>query len=525
MLTKVNSAAVRGIGAHLVQVEVDLANGIPSFTMTGYLGTHVREAGERVRTAIKNVGYVMPCARIVVNVAPASIRKNGTMFDLPVAIGILSNMGVIKEEQLNRVMLAGELSLDGHINGIRGVLSMVDEARKEGIEYCIIPYENLKETDIVDGIHIIGVCSLQEVIEILNSKELIGYEKNKKIQCNDLPVKIKNLDYTDVYGQYLAKRALVIAASGHHNIILSGPPGSGKTLLANRIPTILPHLSKEEVIEVSKIYSVAGKIHEKKGDMFLRPFRSPHHTITQAALIGGGNIPIPGEISLAHNGVLFLDELTKFRASVLENLRQPIENREISIMRNGEECCFPADIMLVAAMNPCACGFYPDRNRCNCSTYDILRHMGKLSQPFLDRFDMFVHVDRPEYQELAGDDETLRKNIMKGNNKHAIFSSSQMRLQVMKAHELQEMRYQGTGIKYNSQLTQQQMKQFCPMTVEASDLLKMYYDRKNLSVRGYGKIVKVARTIADLDNKNIIEKRHVSEAICFRGFDGMERVK
>lgn len=534
MLSKVISASVTGIDANIVQVETDVSNGIPSFIMTGYVGARVREAGDRVRTAIKNVGYKLPCARIVVNVSPASIRKSGTMLDLPIAVGILCDMGIIDETALRQTLIVGEMSLDGTINPIRGVLPMVDEAKKCGLKCCIIPRKNLKEAAMIDGIRIYGAENLQDVISIFARNEeteknvdFVYYNHNVS-QGLDLKPTIRNLtesslDFADVKGQHAAKRAILIASAGRHNILMSGPPGSGKTLLASRIPSILPELNEQELIDVYKIYSVVGKLQDVECHMSQRPFRSPHHTITQAALLGGGAVPVPGEITLAHNGVLFLDELTKFKSSIIECLRQPLEEQNITIIRNGEVCHFPADFMLVAAMNPCKCGFYPDRNICRCTEIDILQHMGRLSRPFLDRFDMAVHIDRPQYDELAGTScyeiSQMIKKVCENNTYSPVLTSFEMKKSVLRVLEIQKIRYEGTDIRYNSRLSAGQIKKFCRLEPEADDLMRAAYEKYNLSARGYGKILKVARTIADLENSEIIRINHLSEAICFRNLD------
>lgn len=520
MLSKVISASVIGIDANVVQVEVDLSNGIPSFTMTGYLGERVREAGDRVRTAIKNIGYKIPSSRIVINVSPASIRKSGTMLDLPVAIGILCDLGIIGQEQLEDVLIAGELSLDGSINDVCGVLPMVSEACKQGIYKCIIPEGNVREASLVGQAQIIGVSNLEEVIAALNG-EVIDKERLSVTKSGNDGSCGSEVDYLDVCGQFAAKRAIMIAAAGRHNLLMSGPPGSGKTLLASRISTILPELTEEEIIEVSKIYSVAGLLDNKSGCISKRPFRSPHHTITQSALIGGGIVPIPGEITLAHKGVLFLDELTKFKSSVLECLRQPMEERAVNLIRSGSVCHFPANFMLVGAMNPCKCGFYPDRNYCNCSEIDIIRHVGRLSRPFMDRFDLAVHIDKPDYEELAG--SVSHKKICGVLREDTTYmsglGSAKMKAVVAAAVEIQQRRYRNMNISFNSELSSNQLKKFCILDEKGEALMKTAYERYNMSARGYGKVLKVARTIADIEGSEQIVAAHVSEAICFRNLE------
>ena len=537
MLSKVTSATVTGIDSFVVQVETDLSNGIPYFAMTGYVGTQVKEAGERVRTALKNIGHRVPSARIVVNISPAGFRKSGTMFDLPIAVGILCDMQELLAEDLTGTMIVGELSLDGRINGIKGILPMVARAREEGIKRVIVPRDNLGEAGLIEGIEVIGVSGLLEVLHVLREKEFEKYkyltvEQSHEKQGND----ISNVnDFSRIAGQYTAKRAALIAAAGRHNLLLSGAPGSGKTMIAGSIPTILPELTKEEYLEVVKIYSVSGLLDETGKYPGQRPFRAPHHTISQSALIGGGSYPLPGEITLAHNGVLFLDELTKFKSNILECLRQPLEDKKITIIRNSGTFRYPADFILVGAMNPCKCGYYPDINLCRCSEADIARHVGRLSGPFLDRFDLAVRVDVPQYEEISGIvgkpdvSDMIRRVCEPVNNRYggissASLSSDTMREMVQNAVQIQTKRYKNMKIQYNSQLNGNQLKQFCMPDGAGDELLRKAYEKYHLSARGYVRLLRVARTIADLEYSEKIGASHISEAVCFRniGFWIME---
>lgn len=537
MLSKVTSATVTGIDSFIVQVEVDLSNGIPYFAMTGYLGTQVKEAGERVRTALKNIGFRIPSSRIVVNISPAGFRKSGTMFDLPIAVGILCDMQELSEESLEGIMIVGELSLDGKINGIRGILSMVAKASEEGIRRVIVPKDNLHEAQLIEGIEIIGVTSLEQVMGILKGD--ISVEDGVHMDRQPSYPLFSNDRYGDVYdfsqiaGQYTAKRAALIAAAGRHNLLLSGAPGSGKTLIASRIPTILPELTREEYLEIMKIYSVSGLLDEVKTYLSGRPFRAPHHTISQSALLGGGSYPLPGEITLAHNGILFLDELTKFKSNILECLRQPLEDKRITIIRSSGTFRYPADFMLVGAMNPCKCGYYPDRNLCRCTELDIARHVGRLSGPFLDRFDLAVQVDVPQYEELSGIagkcdvDDMMRRVCEPVENQYSkasrtVFRSDTMKEMVQNAVQIQRKRYQNMKIQYNSQLNTQQLKKFCVLDDISDELLHRAYEQYHFSARGFAKILRVARTIADLEHSERICASHVSEAICFRNISFLE---
>lgn len=530
MLSKVISATVTGIDSFIVQVETDLSNGIPYFAMTGYLGTQVREAGERVRTALKNIGYRIPSARIVVNISPASFRKSGTMFDLPIAVGILCDMQELSQQDLTGAMIVGELSLDGKINGIKGILPMVAKAKEEGIRRVVVPRDNLYEAGLVEDMELIGVSGLDEVLKVFREKDFGKYTYcEAQVQTRVQKASAEMLDFSQIAGQYAAKRAALIAAAGRHNLLLSGAPGSGKTMIAGRLPTILPELTREEYLEVVKIYSVLGLLNDTGNYPCNRPFRAPHHTVSQSALIGGGSYPLPGEITLAHNGVLFLDELTKFKSNVLECLRQPLEDRRITIIRNSGTFRYPADFMLVGAMNPCKCGYYPDRNLCRCTEFDIARHVGRLSGPFLDRFDLAVQVDMPRYEELAaagGVKDMMRRvcetagGQYEGGNSAVLYSdtmnSDMMKEMVQNAVQIQKKRYENIKIQYNSQLNAGQLKKFCVLDEAGDELLHRAYETYRLSARGYAKILRVARTIADLEHSDRIAVSHISEAVCFR---------
>lgn len=505
MYSKVYSGAIIGTDGFIISVEADVSNGLPQISMVGFLGSEVKEAKERVRIAIRNLGISFPPKRITINLCPADIRKEGTAFDLPIAVAILSSFGYIQEKITKNILFIGELGLNGTIHKIKGVLPIVFEAKKRGISICIVPKENAMEGALIEGISVIGVSFLQEVIDYLNGKISI---ENTKVSIEELLSSKKHktvVDFSEVEGQEIAKRALEISVSGMHNILLIGPPGSGKTMLANRVPTILPKLDVKECLEISKIYSVTGLFNRNNFFVLERPFRSPHHTITTRALIGGGRLASPGEISLAQGGVLFLDELPEFKREVLEVLRQPLEDRKIMISRLQAIYCFPADFLLIAAMNPCNCGNYPDKNLCHCSNLQIKRYLGKISEPFLDRIDIYVETNRIEYSEI------------KGNKK--VENSSEIQKRVMEARKVQKERYKEENFELNGQLSPDKIKQYCKIGKKEDTFLKEVFQKMKLSVRAYHKILKVARTIADLDCSKEIKTIHLSEAICYRSID------
>lgn len=507
MLARVLSSSVLGIDAYVVEVEAHLTRAqLPKFRTVGLPEGAVKESKERVRSAIRNSDFYFPRKHVTINLAPADIRKEGSAFDLPMAVGILAAAGVVQHEFLEKIILLGELALDGQLRSIKGALPIALCAKKEGIEGIILPRENAQEAAVVDGVKVVGADSLVDVTRILNGEETaqpVVVDRRELFQTQrKYPV-----DFADVKGQEQVKRALEVSAAGGHNVIMIGPPGSGKTMISKRIPTILPDLVLSEALETTKIHSVAGLLHDGRGLIATRPFRYPHHTISDAGLIGGGTVPKPGEVSLAHHGVLFLDELPEFKKNVLEVMRQPLEDGIVTIARAMVSLTYPARFMLVAAMNPCPCGYATDPNNdCTCTPQAIQRYMSRISGPLLDRIDIHIEVPAVPVNELT--------------DKEPGEPSAVIRRRVQAARERQLDRFQlEEGIYNNSQMESKSIKTYCQLGTETVELLKTAMDRLGLSARAYDRILKVSRTIADLEGSERITAAHVSEAIQYRSLD------
>ncbi len=506
MLVKTYGSTVFGIDATTITIEVNVANGV-NFILVGLPDNAVKESQQRIKAALKNNNLKYPGKEITVNLAPADIRKEGSTFDLPIAIGILAASEQIKANKLSEYLILGELSLDGKLNPMKGVLPIAIQAKKENFKGIILPKENAKEAAIVNELEIYGAENLNEVVNLLNGKNNI--QPTKIDLSNEFESKLNELeiDFKDVKGQSNIKRAFEIAAAGGHNVILIGPPGSGKSMLAKRFPTILPPMTIDESLETTKIHSVAGKTGKEIGLITQRPFRKPHHTISDVALVGGGGYPQPGEISLAHNGVLFLDELPEYKRTVLEVMRQPLEDRNVTISRAKFSIDFPAGFMLVAAMNPCPCGYYnhPEKE-CLCGSGNVQKYLNKISGPLLDRIDLHVEVTPVNYDELTSKEESE--------------NSKSIRERVIQARLIQEKRFESNkGIHCNAQMNSKSIQTNCNLEGQSIEILKNAMDKLGLSARAYDRILKVARTIADLDNAQNIESQHISEAIQFRNLD------
>lgn len=503
MLAKVFSAAVYGVDAYEVEIEVNAANGAPVIVVVGLPDAAVKESRDRVITAISNSGYRWPKGRTTVNLAPADVKKEGPSFDLPIALGMIATGEESRLPNIGDYCFVGELALDGTVRGVNGVLPITLEARKQGRRFMIVPEENAAEAAVVEGITTYGVRSLRQVYEFLQGNESLTPVLGTSFQDIHSDFEV---DFADIKGQYTAKRAVEVAVTGNHHLLLLGPPGGGKSMLAKRLPTVMPPMNFEEAIETTKIHSICGFLAQKRHFISTRPFRSPHHTISDAGLLGGGSNPAPGEVTLAHNGVLFLDELPEFKRSTLEVLRQPLEDLKVTVSRAAGSVTFPADFMMVAALNPCPCGYFGDLKReCRCTLNQVQRYRQRISGPLLDRIDLHVEVPAIQFKELT--------------STQAGESSAEIRARILAARAVQHERFRGTSTRCNARMTSRQLKAHCQLDEHSRELLRMAMTELNLSARAHDRILKVARTIADMEASQNIETHHLGEAIQYRTLD------